>query len=133
MAHYIQATDITDKLVKAFIDAGDTRLETWYTAVDNEVKGLAYDSGVQESQITLPLHPRIAEYAVNYFCKRVMFDSILINNPDSPELDKYKAKYEIYKSECERLIGRITAGMFYLTDPSISQINRVSSGMLVRG
>jgi hypothetical protein len=133
MATYIQSADITDSVIRAFVTAADSRLTTWYNRVDYEVISIAQERNVYSTSIITPLHYKIQEYAICYFCFLVCQDVYGTNNVETPEYEKYKLKLDWYQERCNSLRPTITAEMFTYTSASLSAHQRVGSGQLWRG
>jgi len=125
MSHYLSPEDITDKVVLTFLNNLDSRYESWFKQCDQEIEAIAMDEGILPSMIKQPLDTRIYQYAVAWLCMKVCFDNILFNNPDNMDTDKYKIKYEVYRTEAERLRSQITRNMFYIEDKSMLPVDRI--------
>ena len=136
MAYIVPATDVSDVDVKQFITANDANLTIWQTSVENELKALAAEHGLLESQIDTTVNSIVKEYLVAYYCYMVFRDKIGSVLSDGLSNDKYKQKFEIYGIECGRLRKRITKEMIYEGDDNddIDDIERAPTDcILVRG
>jgi asparagine synthetase A len=129
---YISSADITDSSARKFVDANDTRVAQWMACVDSEIKSIAISYGVDSDDIeTTPLHPKIKEYAVAYFCQSVFIDCIgaTLSNPTQDEV--YRVKYDIYSDRVSKLRSQLTYEMF--TGNALTQESQVGSGVIWRG
>lgn len=133
MSHYIEATDITDTVAKAFIDNADTRIEQWLTNVDNEINRLAYSKGLANEEILVPINPIVKEYAVAYFCLMVFKDNIGANNVTTPMDEKYKIKYGLYLEEIDRLKPQCTKGLLSINEGDVDAVSMASVKYFTRG
>lgn len=125
---------LTDALALKFVEANDSRLDSWLTKVDNDINYKAMEYGLLTTQILLPLHPRIREYAEAYLCFMIFRDNIGVNNVETAQDEKYRVKYEEYKIELERTRKLLTRDIFWLTDVAIRGINRIGGSCnMVRG
>jgi hypothetical protein len=125
---------LTDALALKFVDATDSRLDSWLTKVDNDINYKAMEYGLMTSQILLPLHPRIREYAEAYLCYMIFRDNIGVNNVETSQDEKYRVKFEEYRSELERTRKLLTRDIFWLNDVAIRGMNRIGGSCnMVRG
>lgn len=130
---YIAFADITDSVVRDFINLNDTRKDTWMTNTDLEIQALALEKGVYATSIyTTTLGYRIKEYAIAYFCFLVCQDCTAENSVDVPENESYFKKLIWYKERCELLKSQITKEMFLNTAQSLTPMQMVSTGVLYR-
>jgi len=134
-AKYIAFTDITDSVVRDFVQSGaeDGRHDIWMENTDLELEALALERGVVSTSIyETPLSYRIKEYAIAYFCFLVCQDCTAENNVDVPENESYFKKLIWYKERCELLKSQITKEMFMNTAQSLSPYQMVQTGILYR-
>ena len=132
-ATVVQQADITDKVVQDFVT--DAIVENWLDSVDNEMLALAAEHNLTDEEIHSPLNPIVREYLIMYFNYLVMRDNIGGTNPESPEQEKYRVKFDIFAKECERMRLRCTEEIIEESDDDIvPAIDRVpDSGWLIRG
>lgn len=133
MSHYIATTDIADSVAKAFVAANDSRLETWLTNVDNEMKRLAFQNELTEDDILDPINPIIKEYLVACFCLNVFRDNIGSNNITTPLDEKYRIKYDLYTAECERLRPMCTRELIATTEADVRAVDMIGIKFFARG
>jgi hypothetical protein len=124
----------TDAIVLGFINAADPRVAQWLALVDNDINYKAMEYGLLTSQILLPLHPRLQEYAVAYFSYMIFRDNIGVNNVNTAADEKYRVKFDEFKIELERTRKLLTRDIFWLQDLAIRGINRSGGACdMVRG
>ena len=133
MSAYIVTTDVTDTQAKAFITANDSRVTTWMARANEEVESIAQELNVPVASISTPVHPKIKEYALAYFCFVVFQDVFATNNVETPEIEKYRLKLDWYESRCTKLRPTLTYEMYIYTSTAIQAHNRVGAGRLWRG
>lgn len=142
MAHYISEADITDKVVKQFVSAGDERVGVWMTRTDDEVDHIGESMDIDPSDFiwagdddaaTTLMHPKILEYARAYFCWMVCRDNIGANSVQ-PALDEvYVVKKKLYEDDMKDLRSQLTPAMFTLGDADLTAAQTVGqSGLLWR-
>lgn len=129
---YILTSDITDTQAKAFITANDSRVTTWIARVDGEIESIAQELNVVIASISIPLHAKIKEYALSYFCYLVFQDVFTTNNVENPEIEKYKLKLDWYENRCTKLRPTLTYEMYMYTSTSLQAVNRVGCGRIWR-
>ena len=108
MANYIDADDITDKVISDTFDLTD------YLAESTEaVNDLAERRGVRDSDNieTDPVHFKVKRYAIEYVIMRVCQDNIGVNNVESIDFEKYSVKYTIAKQMVKQLDTEISIEM----------------------
>ncbi len=126
--------EFRDALVQNFIIANDSRVGQWLDDLDEDINYKAMEYGLLTSQILMPLHPRIKEYARSYLQMMIMRDNIGVNNASVGAEEKYQIKYLLYKSETERTRKLLTRDIFWLQDMAIRGVNRSGGTIdLVRG
>ena len=129
MSTYITASDISDTIASGF------NLSSPYdylTETDNEVNDLAEQLGVSTDSISTPLHYKIKRYAIVFCVMRLCQDKMGKNNPDLPEIEKYKIKYDQYAKELTQLRQEITYEM-YTGEVDEIRDRAAVSGTLYRG
>jgi len=134
-AKYIAFTDITDSVVRDFVQTGaeDGRHDIWMENTDLELEALALEKGVYATSIFIaPLGYRIKEYAIAYFCFLVCQDCTAENSVEVVENESYFKKLIWYKERCEMLKSQITKEMFLNTAQSLTPVQMVSTGILYR-
>lgn len=133
-AKYIAFTDITDSVVRDFVQTGteDGRHDIWMENTDLELEQLALERGVTSASIYEPLNYRIKEYAIAYFCFLVCQDCTAENSVDVPENESYFKKLIWYKERCELLKTQITKEMFLNTAQSLTPVQMVQSTYMFR-
>jgi hypothetical protein len=134
-AKYIAFTDITDSVVRDFVQSGaeDGRHDIWMENTDLDLEQLAVSLGVYSSSIyKTPLNYRIKEYAVAYFCFLVCQDCFGENNVDTADNEVYIRKLEYYEERVEKLRGMITKEMFLNTMQSLSPMDLIGTVNLYR-
>ena len=113
MSHYIDAADITEKLVRAFIDRDDN-LEVYMNRMDAAVVSLCLRKGLSsvdslsvddDGHVT---DETVADWCRSWVCREVCFDNVGANNLDIPKEDKYLVKYMLYKARLASLDAEIT-------------------------
>jgi hypothetical protein len=128
------ACAIQDAVVKNFIVANDSRVSDWLDLLDQDINYKAMEYGLLTSQILLPLHPRIMEYARAYFCLMVFRDNIGVNDVNTYANEKYMVGYGLFSRETERTRKLLSRDIFWLQDMAIRGINRTGGSCdLVRG
>jgi hypothetical protein len=130
---YVLSSTILDSVLKRFIDTSDSRVSTWLSRADAEIENVAQILGVNTDDFITPLHPKILEYGRAVFGMLVCLDNIGINNIDSPEEEKYRVKYTIYKDLSNELKSQITYEMFTQESEDIEPSERVAGGIIWRG
>ena len=130
---YILSTDITDSQAKAFVTASDSRVTTWLTRVDGEIESIAQEKNVLAANIVTPIHAKIKEYAMAYFCFQVFQDVFTTNNVETPEMEKYRLKLDWYSNRRTQLKAQLTPEMFYIASANLAANNRSGGGYLWRG
>jgi hypothetical protein len=130
-AKYIATTDITDSLAKNFISGTDTRLDTWMTNTDLEIESIAQEKGIAASYIEkTPLHYKIKEYAISYYCFLIFQDCFGMNNVEMADNEVYKAKLQYYLEKCNFLRPNLTKEMFYVEGSTLTPADRISGGQI---
>lgn len=128
---YIATTDITDSLARDFISGTDTRLDTWMTNTDLEIESIAQEKGVSTALIEkTPLHYKIKEYAIAYYCSLIFQDCFGENNVELAENEVYKAKLTYYLEKCNFLRPNLTKEMFYIEGSTLTPADRISGGLI---
>lgn len=135
MAYITPSSDITDYDVKQFITAVDARLTAWATEVESELKAIAYQLGLVDSEIGATVNAVVKRYLVAYYCYIVFRDNVGAVNSNIPDQEKYKIKFEIYGVECNRLRKYCTKELIRngSTDSSVADIDRAPVNILLRG
>lgn len=132
---YIATTDITDVLVNQF----SSSFSTYHTLVDAQMIDLAEQVGVDEDDIDTDDDGYVSaffvrQYLVTWFCMRLLFDKIGINNVGIEEQEKYRVKYEYYKGLVENKETRITREMITGNVDEIGdRSSGATSGLIFRG
>ena len=130
-AKYIATTDITDSLAKNFIDGTDSRLDAWMTNTDLEIESIAQEKGISTTQIEkTPLHYKIKEYAVAYYCSLIFQDCFGMNTVEIEANEAYKAKLTYYLDKCNFLRPNLTKEMFWVEGTSLGASDRISGGQI---
>jgi hypothetical protein len=129
---YIDEKDITDLVVRRFIDAGDFRVAAWFSRVNNEIESISIASGVPVASISTPIHQSVKDYCVAYFGMWCCFDNMAVTDNDSPETEKYRVKYTAYLEMCAGLRPRITPGVLQYANASLVESDMVGVGNLWR-
>jgi len=113
-AHYIERADITDNVIKIFIDKDEDSLDGYFEETDNYLEDIAQLLGVPTEDIAVDGTGQVTPFIVKRFCivflcMRVCQDKASTNNVEtSPELDKYYVKYDLYKKELVELRKELT-------------------------
>lgn len=111
---YILRADITDNIVKIFIEKDADSLDGYITEADGYLNDIAQQLGVATSEIAVNAGGQVTPFIVKrfcvcYVCMRVCQDKASTNNVEtSPELDKYYVKYELYRKELVDLRKELT-------------------------
>lgn len=127
---YINANEITDKLVKKFVDEGDSRVSTWLTRVDDEIEHLARMRGVDPDNITDTLNPKVAEYARLYFGYIVCMDNRDYAIQEPLENDKYTIHGNAIKVRLDEIRQEITSEMLEESGDDLNQSDYVGGGTI---
>lgn len=112
--HYIARADITDNVIKIFIDKDEDSLDAYFAETDSYLEDVAEQLGVPTADIAVDdeglVSPFIVKrFCIAYLCMRVCQDKASTNNVEvSPELDKYYVKYDLYKKEVIDLRKQLT-------------------------
>lgn len=110
--HYFSSASITDSIVREFASHNDSRVTAWLNEVDNEIEALALERGVYIESIVVPIHPRLTDYANNFYCMIVCRDAIGTNDPEVPTEDKYLIKFNIYSGMVSNIRQTLSKEMF---------------------
>ena len=130
-AKYIATTDITDSAARDFVSGTDSRLDTWMTNTDLEIESIAQEKGISASLIEkTPLHYKIKEYAIAYYCSLIFQDCFGENNVEVSENEVYKEKLKYYLEKCNFLRPNLTKEMFYYEGTSLTPADRISGGQI---
>jgi hypothetical protein len=123
-------TDVRDAVISEF----NLTYPTDYIAlVDAEILSQAERLGIYtESDIYTPLHDTIKRYAIAWLCAEVACDKTGVNNIDTPDIEKYAVKYDIYKRKADDLAKKLNYEMFS-NDISAIVDTVVTQGTLYRG
>ena len=129
---------ITDTIVKRFITASDTRVQSWLDATEDDILEVCKENGVLESTFDTNvtnngLNYRIKEYMCAYFCYIVCRDVWCTNEVETSDFEIYKIKLEFYSDLMNKLRSLLTASMFSSDEDDLSGIDMVSTGLLFRG
>lgn len=117
-AKYIATTDITDSVARDFVDLIDPRIDTWMTNVDLELESIAQEKGVAPEQIEkTPLHYKIKEYSIAYYCFLVFQDCFGENEVELATQEVHKQKLDYYLNKCNYLRPNLTKEMFITKGP----------------
>jgi hypothetical protein len=136
---YGLTAEITDKVVASFVTASDSRLAYWRTECDTEVESVCEQRGVSVDTFkggdATEAHAKVQEYWRACFCRCVCRDNIGANNVETAEDEKYRIKYDIYRTVCAELRTQLTQEMFLDTVDSSNPLGagRVGGGVLWRG
>jgi hypothetical protein len=112
--HYINRADITDNVIKIFIDKDADSLDGYFTETDAYLEDVAETIGVSASNISVDVGgqviPFIAKrFCIAYLCMRVCQDKASTNNVESsPDMDKYYVKHNMYYRELIELKKQLT-------------------------
>ena len=124
---YIANSDITDVLVSQF----SASFTTYNTLTDLQMVDIAEQVGVTDSDDIDTDDSGyvssffIKQYLVAWFCMRLLFDKMGINNTDFAETEKYRVKYEYYKSIVKDKEKKIT---YEMVTGNVDEIGDRSSG-----
>lgn len=135
---YGLTSEITDKVIAAFVTASDSRLSLWRTECDNEIDSICEQRGVSVDSFLASgteAHSKVQEYWRAYFCMIVCRDNIGSNNVDTAADEKYRIKYDIYRDVVDSVRGQLTQEAFLNTVSSSNPIGagRIGGGVLWRG
>jgi hypothetical protein len=130
-ALYITTSDITDSIARRFVSANDSRLDTWMERTDDEVDAVAMAINVSPENIQTPIHPRIKEYAIAYYCFLIFQDAYGCNEVEDDDNDIYKLKLTYYADRCAALRNQLTKEMFlYESGTDIPASGMVNSAVI---
>jgi L-ribulose-5-phosphate 3-epimerase UlaE len=129
-AKYIATTDITDSIARRYISGSDARLDTWMTNTDLEIESIAQEHGLSTESITVPIHYKVKEYAIAYYCYLIFQDVFGSNEVENPEQEIHKMKLEYCLSKCNALRQMITKEMLSVTSSSLSAHERIHGGQI---
>jgi hypothetical protein len=146
MANYIDAIDITDRIIAEFVTKDDARVPIWLTRTTDEIDALAERLDVAVSSIIwsgasasinpngTEMHPKILEYGRTYFCLQVCEDNVGSNKVDSQMDEIYRIKLQYYSDKLKDLRGQISPSMFTCGDDALTAEENVGSqGIIWRG
>lgn len=102
---YITAEDIKSNFANGF------DITEYLNETEQEINDVAQRLGVDQEDISTPLHYKIKRYAIAYTLMRIAQDKIGTNQPDTA-IEKYKDLYALYKSEQSDLFPQLTYEMF---------------------
>lgn len=133
---YISSDDVTDVLVRQFL----TSFSTYHTLTDSQMVDIAEQLGVTDSDDIDTDDDGyvssffIKQYLVAWFCMRLLFDKIGINNVSIDDQEKYSVKYEFYRNIVEKKERRITREMITGDVDEVGDRSSGStSGLIFRG
>jgi hypothetical protein len=129
---YIVATDITDKVVQAFIAKTDARMVRWMAATDAALESLGKQRGIQPASISATLDFIVSQWCCAMYCFFVCRDNMSSNPDVTIEQDKYAEKADFYRSEADRLAQFITREML-IGITALSPMQMVQGVDLIRG
>lgn len=130
-AKYITTSDIGDSLARDFVAGTDSRLDMWMSNTDLEIESIAQEKGITASLIEkTPLHYKIKEYAVAYYCFLIFQDCFGENSVELAENEVYKAKLTYYLEKCNFLRPNLTKEMFYVEGSTLTPADRISGGQI---
>lgn len=129
---------ITDTVVKRFVTAADTRLQTWLDNTESEIITIAKSFGVEEATFvdnvdTNGINYKVKGYIISYFCYLICQDVWCTNDVESSDQEIYKLKLEWYKNVCNDTLAQLTKEMFVYDLDSMSQVGMIGVGQLFRG
>jgi hypothetical protein len=129
-AKYIATTDVTDSVARDFINGTDSRLDTWMANVDLEIESIAQEKDLATTEIETPIHYKIKEYAIAYYCFLIFQDAFGENavEVDGQEIHEKKLKY--YLEKCNYLRPTLTKAMFSTTGTSLTSSDRIGGGQI---
>jgi hypothetical protein len=127
---YITTSDITDSTIRNFVSGTDSRLSAWMANTDAEIESIAQERGLQATDIQTPIHYKIKEYAIAYYCYLVCQDCWGENTVDIPEQEVYKVKLDYYLQKCNFLRPNLTKNMFSYESTSLSASDRIGGGQI---
>jgi hypothetical protein len=130
MSYITPATDVTDSLVRNFVSGSDTRLATWLANTDSEIESIAQERGLLATDIETPVHYKIKEYAIAYYCYLVCQDCFGENTVDIPEQEVYKVKLDYYLQKCNFLRPNLTKNMFLYESADLEPSDRIGGGQI---
>lgn len=133
---YIATTDITDVLVNQFTSS----FSTYHTLTDSQMVDIAEQIGVTDSDDISTDDDGyvssffIRQYLVAWFCMRLLFDKMGINNVEFAETEKYRVKYEYYMAIVKYKEKRITHEMITGNVDEVGDRSAgATSGLIFRG
>lgn len=130
-AKYITTAMITDSIARDFISGTDTRLDTWMENTDLEIESIAQEKGVLAANIKItPLHYKIKEYAIAYYCFLVFQDAFGENDVAVSENEVHHMKLKYYLDKCNFLRPILTKDMFWQESANLASEQRVSGGVI---
>lgn len=124
---YIASSDITDTLVNQF----STSFATYHTLTDLQMVDIAEQLGITDSDDIdtdgsgYVSSFFIKQYLVAWFCMRLLFDKMGINNVAFDEQEKYRVKYEYYRHIVKDKEKKIT---YEMVTGNVDEIGDRSSG-----
>lgn len=121
---FLSTSDITDSLALDFVNAGDTRVQSWLDSVDGELMSLAQERGAPVDQIFVPLHKKLLEYCKNYFCVCCFQDAFGRNDIAQSAQETIKLKLDYYLERCSNMRKELTREMFMNIVSDIDQAGR---------
>ena len=127
---YITTADITDRTITNFITGNDSRLTAWMANTDAEIESIAQERGLLATDIETPVHYKIKEYAIAYYCYLVCQDCWGENTVEIPDQEVYKVKLDYYLQKCNFLRNNLTKSMFSYENTSISASDRIGGGQI---
>jgi hypothetical protein len=127
---YITTADITDSVARDFVADVDTRLTAWMTNTTAEIESIAQEKGVAVADIETPIHYKIKEYAIAYYCFLIFQDSFGENDVEVAEMEVHERKLQYYLEKCNALRPTLTKEMFSVDNASITPANRIGGGQI---
>ena len=130
-AKYISTTDITDSVARDFVNATDSRLDIWMQNTDFEIESIAQEKGILPADISkTPLHYKIKEYAIAYYCFLIFQDCFGENEVELSAEEVHNQKLKYYLEKCNFLRPILTKEMFAITTADLTPSSRISGGLI---
>ena len=105
MANYITSADLTANVAQGMNSS------VYVSAANNDVDYIALSFGLEPSDISVPVHYLIREYAIASAYRSMYKDKIGTNNIDLT-VDKYYSLYQIQDKEIERIRPYLSPTLF---------------------
>jgi hypothetical protein len=135
----IMDTDyVTDTIIKRFITASDSRIQSWLDDTENDIMEVCKAHGVTETifynNVTdNGLNYRIKQYMIAFFCALVCEAVWCTNEVETNDNEIYKIKLDHYTEKYQMIKLELTKEMFSMDEDELSMIDTISGGLLFRG